>query len=290
SGFEQEEEDAHVTLTPVLDTQKTREITSATTVPLPPPFFNPLQQEATPTPIPTTLETTTSVLALLDFASRSRSDGTGAYCIEKNPSSFRVYTKSMLHVDWGITTRSRNPSFLGFLLLRYIVSDSFVGPGRFGRCHGLHTSHDRGDLRSLELPMFTFLCDVDWIVQLVAAYVFQYAKALSSITAIMDCYMDTKLGEAINKAIQAHNFNCKEEAQAKKKEYIKLVDSTVKKIIKEEVNTQLPQILPHAISYVATLVIEKNVTESLEVAVSTRKLRKEAKPSKDSRSMENKYL
>nr|GFA29505.1 hypothetical protein [Tanacetum cinerariifolium] len=146
--------------------QYSSEITSATTVPLPPPSFNPLQQEATPTPTPTTLETTTSVLALLDFAF--------------------------------------------------------------------------------------------------------YAKALSSITAIMDCYMDTKLGEAINKAIQAHNFNCKEEAQAKKKEYIKLVDSTVKTIIKEEVNTQLPQILPQAISYVATLVIEKNVTESLEVAVSTR--------------------
>ncbi|GKE34563.1 hypothetical protein Tco_1453885 [Tanacetum coccineum] len=40
-----------------------------TTIPLPPPFFNPLQQEATPTPSPTTLETTTSLPALLDFAS-----------------------------------------------------------------------------------------------------------------------------------------------------------------------------------------------------------------------------
>ncbi|GJX53902.1 hypothetical protein Tco_0282271 [Tanacetum coccineum] len=108
SGFEQEEEDAHVTLTPVLDTQKTRgptqsssvssdftskllnldnpsptdttiaslmdttvhhEITSTTTVPPPPPFFNPLQQETTPTPTPTTSEATTSVTTLSDFAS-----------------------------------------------------------------------------------------------------------------------------------------------------------------------------------------------------------------------------
>ncbi|GKC41999.1 hypothetical protein Tco_1059721 [Tanacetum coccineum] len=38
-------------------------------VPPPPPFLHPLQQEATPTPTPTTLETTTSLLALLDFAS-----------------------------------------------------------------------------------------------------------------------------------------------------------------------------------------------------------------------------
>ncbi|GJU19061.1 ribonuclease H-like domain-containing protein [Tanacetum coccineum] len=38
-------------------------------------------------------------------------------------------------------------------------------------------------------------------------------------------------------------------------------------IIKEEVNNQLPQILPTAISDFATPMIEKNVTESLEVAV-----------------------
>nr|GEV55549.1 retrovirus-related Pol polyprotein from transposon TNT 1-94 [Tanacetum cinerariifolium] len=54
----------------------------------------------------------------------------------------------------------------------------------------------------------------------------QYAQALSSIPAIVDRYMDNKLGEAINKAIQAHNFDCREEAQAKKKEYIELIDST----------------------------------------------------------------
>nr|GEZ56331.1 hypothetical protein [Tanacetum cinerariifolium] len=41
-------------------------------------------------------------------------------------------------------------------------------------------------------------------------------------------------------------------------------------IIKKEVNAQLPQTLPQAISNVATLVIKKNVTESLETAVLTR--------------------
>ncbi|GJW76159.1 putative reverse transcriptase domain-containing protein [Tanacetum coccineum] len=39
-----------------------------TTISPPPPFFNPLQQEVTPTPTPTASETTTSLLALLDFA------------------------------------------------------------------------------------------------------------------------------------------------------------------------------------------------------------------------------
>nr|GEV38973.1 hypothetical protein [Tanacetum cinerariifolium] len=54
----------------------------------------------------------------------------------------------------------------------------------------------------------------------------QYAQSLSFISAIVDRYMDNKLGEAINKTIQAHNFDCREEAQAEKKEYIELVDLT----------------------------------------------------------------
>ncbi|GKB80328.1 hypothetical protein Tco_0947223, partial [Tanacetum coccineum] len=70
--------------------------------------------------------------------------------------------------------------------------------------------------------------------------------------------------------LHARVFDCREEAQAEKREYIELVDSTVRTIIKEEVNAQLPQILPQAISNVATPVIKKNVTEYLEVAVLTR--------------------
>ncbi|GKF07724.1 hypothetical protein Tco_0041948, partial [Tanacetum coccineum] len=77
SGFEQVEEDAHVTLTPVLDTQKADEpvqipeITSGfiITIPPPSPFFNPLPQQATPTLTPTTSEATTSFTSLLDFSS-----------------------------------------------------------------------------------------------------------------------------------------------------------------------------------------------------------------------------
>nr|GEY94504.1 hypothetical protein [Tanacetum cinerariifolium] len=188
SGFEQEEEDAHVTLTPVLNTQKTRvdneiaslmdttahhaiaipKITSSfsTTTPPPPPFFNPLSQQATPTLTPTALETTTSLPALPDFAS--------VFKFNERVINLEKDLSKMKQVD-------------------------------------------------------------------------QYAQALSSIPAIVDRYMDNKLGEAINKASQAHNFDCKEEAQAKKK-----------------------GILPQAISDVATPVIEKNVIESLEAAILTR--------------------
>ncbi|GKD69996.1 hypothetical protein Tco_1324086, partial [Tanacetum coccineum] len=104
SGFEQEEEDVHVTLTIVHDTQKTEgpiqsssvsfdfshevlngetsslytipvtvilEITSAftTTIPPPPLSFNPLLYQATLTPTPTNLEVTNSFAALPNSAS-----------------------------------------------------------------------------------------------------------------------------------------------------------------------------------------------------------------------------
>ncbi|GKC19083.1 hypothetical protein Tco_1021233 [Tanacetum coccineum] len=212
SGFEQEDEDAHVTLTPVLDTQRTEgptqsssissdftskllnldnlspvdneiaslmdtttqhattipETTSSftTSVPTPPPFFSPLQQEATPTPTPITSETTTSLPTLLYFAS--------VFKFNERVTNLEKDLSKMKQVD-------------------------------------------------------------------------QYAQALSSIPAIVD-----------------------QEAQAEKREYIELVDSMVKTIIKDEVNAQLPQILPQAFSDVATSVINKNITKSVEAAVLTR--------------------
>nr|GEU53600.1 hypothetical protein [Tanacetum cinerariifolium] len=232
---DKEEEDAHVTLTAVLDTHNTGgptqsssvssnftskllnldnpssadneiaslmdttahhatiilEITSSftTTTPPPPLFFNPLSQQATTTPAPTTSEPTTSFHALPDFDS--------VFKFNERVTNLEKDLSEMKQVD-------------------------------------------------------------------------QYAKALSLIPAIVDRYIDNKLGEAINKAMQARNFECREEAHAKKKEYIELVDSMVRTIIKEEVNSQLLQILPQAISDVVTPVIKKNITESLEAAVLTR--------------------
>ncbi|GJU84683.1 hypothetical protein Tco_1292229 [Tanacetum coccineum] len=74
-----------------------------------------------------------------------------------------------------------------------------------------------------------------------------YAQDLSSIPAIVDRYMDNKLGEVINKAILAHNLDCRQEARDEKNAYIELVDTSMRALIKEEVNTQPSQILPQAI-------------------------------------------
>ncbi|GKA28820.1 hypothetical protein Tco_0715065 [Tanacetum coccineum] len=97
----------------------------------------------------------------------------------------------------------------------------------------------------------------------------RHAMSVPENTSI-DCYMDNKLREAINKAILAHSLDYRQEAQDEKNAYIELVDTSMRALIKEEVNTQLPQILPQAVLDFAYPVIQKNVTESVEVAVLTR--------------------
>ncbi|GJZ85325.1 hypothetical protein Tco_0650664 [Tanacetum coccineum] len=149
SGFEHVEEDAHVTLTPVHDTQKTE---------------GPMQSS--------------SVL----------SDFTDKLLNFENASSADNEIASLMDTTVSHEEPSRQTSFL------YIVP----------------------------------VTQVD-----------QYAQAISSIPTIIDCYIDNKLGEAIQRAIKSHTVECREEAL----------------------------ILPHAVSDFATLVIKQNVTESLEVAV-----------------------
>ncbi|GKD18899.1 hypothetical protein Tco_1208057, partial [Tanacetum coccineum] len=61
-----------------------------------------------------------------------------------------------------------------------------------------------------------------------------------------------------------------QEAQDEKNEYIGLVDTSMRTILKEEVNAQLPQILPQAVLDFAIPVIQKNITKSLEAAVLAR--------------------
>ncbi|GJY11895.1 hypothetical protein Tco_0381204 [Tanacetum coccineum] len=171
SGFEQVEEDTHLLnlenpspvdneIASLMETSARHataipKITSGftTTIPLPPPFFNPLPQQATPTQTPITSKATTSFPSLLDF--------------------------------------------------------SFV-----------FKFNDR--VTNLEKDLLE-IKQVD-----------QYAQALSTIPAIVDRYIDNKLGEAIYNAIQAHNLYCKQEAQDEKNEYIGLVNTSIRTIIKEE--------------------------------------------------------
>ncbi|GJX04596.1 hypothetical protein Tco_0190512 [Tanacetum coccineum] len=95
--------------------------------------------------------------------------------------------------------------------------------------------------------------------------VFKFNERVTNLEKIY-CYIGNKQGEAIQQEIKSHTTECREEALADKREYIDHIDTSVRAIIKEEVKTQLPQILPQAVSEFATSVIEKSVTESLEAA------------------------
>ncbi|GJX82028.1 hypothetical protein Tco_0331509 [Tanacetum coccineum] len=109
-----------------------KNISCFTTTILPPPlFFNPLLQQATLTPTPTTSEATTSFPLLMDFS-----------------SVFRFNNR--------VTNLEK----------------------------------DLSEIKQVD----------------------QYAQALSSILAIVDRYMDNKLGELINKSILAYNLDCRQEA------------------------------------------------------------------------------
>ncbi|GJS08069.1 hypothetical protein Tco_0364865 [Tanacetum coccineum] len=235
SGFEQVEEDAHVTLTPVLDTQKADEPVQSSFVSS--DFTSKLLNLDNLSPVEN------EIASLMDtIASHATTVPKITYVfpitIPPPPPFFNPL--SQLATPTPTPTASKTTTSLPAL-------PNFAFVFKFNE----RVSNLEKDLSEMK--------QVD-----------QYAKALSSIPAIVDRYIDNKLGEAINKAIQAHNFDYREEAQAEKREYIELVDSTMRTIIKEEVNTQLPQILPQAISDVATPVIEKNVTESLEASVLTR--------------------
>ncbi|GJX50264.1 hypothetical protein Tco_0277109 [Tanacetum coccineum] len=235
SGFEQVEEDAHVTITPVHDTHKAYELVQSSSVSF--DFTSKLLNLENPSPADN------EIASLMETSDRH------AMAIPKNTSGFT-------------TTIPSPPSFFNLLQQEATPTPT---PTTSETTTSLLTLPDFASVFKFNERVFHLEKYVSEIKQ-----VDQYAQALSSIPAIFDRYMDNKLGEAINKAILAHNLDCRQEAQDEKNAYIELVDTSMRALIKEEVNTQLPQILPQAISYFATPVIEKNVTETLEAVVLTR--------------------
>ncbi|GJR66354.1 hypothetical protein Tco_0012419 [Tanacetum coccineum] len=89
----------------------------------------------------------------------------------------------------------------------------------------------------------------------------QFAEAISSIPGIVDNYLASKIKEAVDVAVQLQTNKLREEAQAENQEFLNQVDSTMKAIIKEQVQAQVSKIMPK---------IEKYVTESLGAEVLVR--------------------
>ncbi|GJR19674.1 hypothetical protein Tco_0968201 [Tanacetum coccineum] len=219
-GFEQVEENAHVTLTLVLDTQKTDE---------------PVQ------------------------SSSISSDFTSKLLNLKNPSLADNEIASLMativcHEEPGSQTSS-----LYTVPITVVPEITSVSPPPFFNPLPQQETPTLTPITSEATTSFPLLPDFSY-----------YAQALSSIPTLVDHYIDNKLGEAIQKVILAHNLDSREEAQVEKRDYIELVDTLIRAILKEEVNTQIPQIPPQAVLDFATPVIEKNVTESLEAVVLAR--------------------
>nr|GEV80635.1 hypothetical protein [Tanacetum cinerariifolium] len=177
SGFEQEEEDAHMTLTPILDTHKTGGLTQSSFVSS--DFTRKILNLDNPSPADN------EIASLMDTIAHH------ATTIPKITSNFTTHTHSL-------------PLFFNPLSQQ-------ATPTLISTASETTTSHPA-------LLDFAYVFKFNERIFNLEKYlsemkqVDQYAKALSPLPAIVDRYMDNKLGEAINKAIQAHNFNYKEEA------------------------------------------------------------------------------
>ncbi|GKA11163.1 hypothetical protein Tco_0690596 [Tanacetum coccineum] len=89
----------------------------------------------------------------------------------------------------------------------------------------------------------------------------QFAEDISSIPGIVDTYLASKMKEAVDVAVQLQTNKLREEAQAVYQEFLNKIDSTIKAIIKEQVQAQVSKIMPK---------IKKYVTESLGAKVLVR--------------------
>nr|GEY14105.1 reverse transcriptase domain-containing protein [Tanacetum cinerariifolium] len=93
----------------------------------------------------------------------------------------------------------------------------------------------------------------------------QFAGAVSAIPEIVHRYMDQRMNEAVQVAIQLQSDKLREEAQKENDEFLKTIDENMQKIIKEkvkeQVKVQVSKILPR---------IEQTMNEQLESKVLTR--------------------
>ncbi|GJU30986.1 hypothetical protein Tco_1174575 [Tanacetum coccineum] len=77
----------------------------------------------------------------------------------------------------------------------------------------------------------------------------------------------TALEQELSQVKQSYTTKFEKKAQAEKDKYIDIIEKLVKEIIKDEVKSQLPQILSKKISDFATPVIQSTINESLENVV-----------------------
>nr|GEU79663.1 hypothetical protein [Tanacetum cinerariifolium] len=232
SGFEQEEEDAHVTLTPVSDAQKADEHVQSSFVSF--DFTSKFLNLENP------------YLVDNEIASLMETSAPHATVIFKITSGFT-------------TTTPPPPPFFNHLLQQQtptITTPTFTT---------ITSTNPTVTLSEILNFVFAFKYD-----QKVSALEFEmselkqtneFAKDVSSILGIVDKYLASKMKEAVNVVVQLQTNKLREEAQAENQEFLNQVDSTKKTIIKDQVKAQVSKIMPK---------IKKYVTESLGAKVLVR--------------------
>nr|GEV65724.1 integrase, catalytic region, zinc finger, CCHC-type, peptidase aspartic, catalytic [Tanacetum cinerariifolium] len=177
-GFEKEEEDAHVTLTPVLDAQKAEGPTQSSSVSS--DFTSKLLNIDNSSPDDNEI---TSLMDTTTYLATAIPEITSIFATPTPPPpTFFNHLQQEVTPTPTPTTSVATTSFTSLL--------DFASVFKFNK-----------RVTSLEKDL-SEINQVD-----------QYAQALSFIAVIVDRYMDNKLGDAINKDIQAHNFDCRKEAQ-----------------------------------------------------------------------------
>ncbi|GJV37029.1 hypothetical protein Tco_1409506 [Tanacetum coccineum] len=81
---------------------------------------------------------------------------------------------------------------------------------------------------------------------------------------MVDDLLSTRIRYATRTALESYTKEFEKKAEEERKLYIDVVEKSVKDIIKDEVKSLLPQILPKEVSDFATPVIQSTITESLE--------------------------
>ncbi|GJV60300.1 hypothetical protein Tco_1466400 [Tanacetum coccineum] len=85
----------------------------------------------------------------------------------------------------------------------------------------------------------------------------------SQILAIVDEHLTTRIGYAVQTALQSYTTEFEKEAKAKHDRFIDIIDNSIKDVTQDKIKRQHPKILPDFI----TPMIQSTVTESLENVV-----------------------
>ncbi|GJZ53341.1 hypothetical protein Tco_0608226 [Tanacetum coccineum] len=78
----------------------------------------------------------------------------------------------------------------------------------------------------------------------------QFAEALSSIPGIVDKYLETKVKDTVDVAVQLKSDKLREEDHAENQDFLNSLDSNVKRIIKEQAKAQTSKIMTKVKKYV----------------------------------------